>query len=61
MENLLKLHGKNFGNFCACETCAEIGWTPQFNSRNEIETHINKIHIKTKTKNCTLRTKYLIL
>ena len=48
MENLLKIHGKCFGNFWACETCAEVGWSPQFNNKHEIETHISKIHINEK-------------
>ena len=50
MESLLKLHGRFFGTFWACETCAEVGWSPQFKNKEEIENHISKIHMNTKTK-----------
>ena len=50
MDSLLKLHGRFFGTFWACETCAEVGWSPQFKNKEEIENHISKIHMNTKTK-----------
>ena len=54
MEVLLKLHGKNFGKFWACETCAEVGWSPQFNNKTEMETHINKLHMNVKSNKINL-------
>ena len=50
MESLLKFHGRFFGNFWACETCAEVGWNPHFKNKEEIENHIDKVHINNKSK-----------
>ena len=59
MNYLVNLHGKYFENFnfWACETCAEVGWSPQFKNKEEIENYINKIHINSKTKKLDMENK----
>lgn len=57
IESLLKLHGKNFGSFWACETCAEKMGSPEFINKNEIEQHIQLFHSDTKCHSKTFDSK----
>ena len=57
MESLLKLHGKNLGSFWTCETCAENMGSPEFQSKKDIEQHIEKVHSNAKGGNKTFESK----
>ena len=57
METLLKLHGKNFGSFWACETCAENNGSPEFQNKKDIHQHIQMFHSDAKCHNKTFESK----